>query len=136
MQSITRTTQCMKGKEGIHTSIVTHASCDNKECAYIYAKVPFYHRLEHITKGKPPTSMEYLQIINRCYLFFHKVLTRQTVRNGIVVLWKLSMFNVCGSITPCHSVLFRICPCKLVITVTALIVKLKIPCRHFHMTCT
>ena len=64
----------MEGDEGIHTSIVTHISCDNKECAYIYAKVPFYHSLEHITKGKPPTSMEYLEIINRCYLFSQSVI--------------------------------------------------------------
>ena len=64
----------MEGDEGIHTSIVTHNSFDNKECAYIYAKVPFYHRLEHITKGKPPTSMEYLEIINRCYLFSQSVI--------------------------------------------------------------
>ena len=93
MRSITRTTQFMKGKEGIHTSIVTHDSCDNKECAYIYAKVPFYYRLEHKTKGKPPTSKENLQIINRCYLLFHKVLTRQKLRNGIVVLWSIQLDN-------------------------------------------
>ena len=97
----------MEGDEGIHTSIVTHNSCDNKECAYIYAKVPFYYRLEHITKANLlPRWITWKSLIDA--IFFHKVLSRQTLRNGIVVLWKLSMFNVCGSITQCHSVMFRI----------------------------
>ena len=60
-------------KANIHTSIVTHASCGNKECAYIYVKLPFYHRLDHITKGKPPTSKDNFEIINRCYLFSQSV---------------------------------------------------------------